>query len=266
MADDPRVVILCGGQGTRLKEETEFRPKPMVQVGERPLLWHIMKLYAHHGFTDFVLALGFKGDVIRDFFLNYRERTADVTLSFGADGRPDALVHHDPADIEGWRVTLAETGELTGTGGRIHRLRRYVGGRTFMMTYGDGVADIDLRELLAQHRASGRIATVTGLRPYSRFGVIERADDGGATGFREKPRLDDYISGGFFVLEPEVFDYLDADCTFEEAPLQRLAADGQLGVYTHDGFWTSVDTYREFLDINRRWADGDRPWAVWEDA
>jgi len=260
----PPVVVLCGGQGTRLKEETEFRPKPMVQVGERPLLWHIMKIYAHQGFADFVLALGFKGHVIRDFFLNYREHTSDVTLSFGADGTPDERQYYDPADIEGWQVTLAETGEHTPTGGRIHRLRRYLGDRTFMMTYGDGVADIDIPALLAQHRASGRLATVTGLRPHSRFGVIERADDGAAIGFREKPRLDDYISGGFFVLEPGVFDYLDDDCVFEQSPLARLAADDQLGVFTHDGFWKSIDTYREFLEINRMWSDGDRPWAVWE--
>ncbi|MCO4771669.1 MAG: glucose-1-phosphate cytidylyltransferase [Deltaproteobacteria bacterium] len=264
MAAPPKVVILCGGQGTRLKEETEFRPKPMVQVGHRPLLWHIMKIYAHQGFSDFVLALGFKGHVIRDFFLNYRDHTADVTLRFGADGRPDERSYHDPADIEGWQVTLAETGELTQTGGRIHRLRRFLGESTFMLTYGDGVADIDIPALLAQHRASGRLATVTGLRPRSRFGVIERSDDGHATGFREKPRLDDYISGGFFVLEPGVFDYLDADCVFEQAPLQQLAEDEQLGVFTHDGFWTSIDTYREFLAINRMWVDGDRPWAVWE--
>jgi len=259
------VVILCGGQGTRLKEETEFRPKPMVQVGHRPLLWHIMRIYAHQGFSNFVLALGFKGHVIRDFFLNYRDHTADVSLSFGAEGTPDRREYHDPADIEGWKVTLAETGEHTATGGRIHQLRRFIGDRTFMMTYGDGVADIDVPALLAQHRSSGRLATVTGLRPQSRFGVIERAEDGSAVGFREKPRLDDYISGGFFVLEPEVLDYLDPDCVFEQGPLQRLAEEGQLGVYTHDGFWKSIDTYREFLEINRMWSDGDRPWAIWEE-
>ena len=263
MSDAPKVVILCGGQGTRLKEETEYRPKPMVQVGHRPLLWHIMKIYAHQGFSDFVLALGFKGAVIRDFFLNYRERTADVTLQFDRDG-VDARRYHDPVDIEGWQVTLAETGETTATGGRIHRVRRFLGEQTFMMTYGDGVADIDIPALLAAHRASGRLATVTGLRPVSRFGVIERDSEGGALGFREKPRLDDYISGGFFVLEPGVFDYLDPDCVFEESPLQRIAADGQLAVYTHDGFWMSVDTYREFLEINRMWSSGERPWAVWE--
>ncbi len=202
--------------------------------------------------------------MIRDFFLNYREHTADLTLSFGANGIPDVRTYEDPADIEGWRVTLAETGEATATGGRIHRVRRFLGESTFMMTYGDGVADIDLAALLAQHRASGRLATVTGLRPQSRFGVIERGVDGNALGFREKPRLDDYISGGFFVLEPGVFDYLDEDCVFEQRPLQRLAEDGQLGVYAHDGFWKSIDTYREFLEINRMWAEGARPWAVWE--
>jgi len=262
MNDLPRVVILCGGRGTRLKEETEFRPKPMVQVGDRPLLWHIMRTYGHHGFASFVLALGFKGEVIRDFFLNYRERTADVTLRFDTGGV--ATTVHDASDIAGWEVTLADTGADTMTGGRIHRCRRYLGERTFMVTYGDGVADVDLPALLAQHRASGRLATVTGLRPRSRFGVLQEGPGGAVIGFREKPLLDDVISGGFFVLEPGVFDYLDDDCIFEQGPLQQLAADGQLGVYTHDGFWMSIDTHREFLEINRMWSAGDRPWAVWE--
>ena len=260
----PPVLILCGGQGTRLREETEVRPKPMVQVGPRPLLWHIMKIYATQGFDQFVLALGYKGHVIRDFFLHYREHTSDVTLRFGAGDILDGRRFHDSADIEGWNVTLAETGETTQTGGRIHATRRHLGQGTFLMTYGDGVGDVDLHALLAQHRASGRLATVTGLRPSSRFGVIERDAEGHALGFREKPRLDDYISGGFFVLEQGVFDYLDEDCVFEQSPLQRLASDGQLGVYTHDGFWTSIDTYRELLEINRMWADGNRPWAIWE--
>jgi len=260
----PRVVILCGGQGTRLKEETEFRPKPMVSVGGRPLLWHIMSLYAAQGLNSFVLALGYKGSMIRDYFLNYRAQTSDLTVTFGRRGEVDDLAYHAPHDIEGWEVTLANTGETTNTGGRIHRCGRYLGDRTFMMTYGDGVADIDLDRLLAHHRASGRLATVTGLHPESRFGIIERDVDGHAVGFREKPRLDSYISGGFFVLEPEVLGYLDDDCVFEQSPLQRLADDDQLAVYNHDGFWRSVDTYREYLELNRMWDAGDRPWAVWE--
>jgi glucose-1-phosphate cytidylyltransferase len=261
---DPRVVILCGGQGTRLKEETEFRPKPMVQVGGRPLLWHIMKIYAAQGHRSFVLPLGYKGSMIRDYFLNYREQTADLTLTYGEDGAHDRLDFHAAHDIEGWEVTLANTGEHTNTGGRIWRCRDHLRDATFMMTYGDGVADIDLAALLARHKASGRLATVTGLHPRSRFGVIERDDAGQATGFREKPRLDSYTSGGFFVLEPGVLDYLDADCVFERAPLQRLADEGQLAIYTHDGFWMSIDTYREYLDINRMWDAGERPWALWE--
>jgi glucose-1-phosphate cytidylyltransferase len=264
MSDLPRVVVLCGGQGTRLKEETEFRPKPMVQVGPRPLLWHVMRIYAEAGFDRFVLALGFKGHVIRDYFDRYRDHTSDLTLRFGAHGGEDRRTYHDETDIAGWEVTLADTGEQTATGGRIQRLRRHLGERTFMMTYGDGVADIDIASLLAHHRRSGRLATVTGLRPTSRFGVIERGEGGHAVSFREKPRLDDWISGGFFVLEPGVFDYLDADCTFEQEPLRRLADDGQLSVFQHDGFWMSVDTYREFLEINRMWTAGDRPWARWE--
>jgi len=260
----PRVVILCGGQGTRLKEETEFRPKPMVTVGGRPLLWHIMKIYAAQGLDSFVLALGYKGEVIRDYFLNYREQTADLTLRYGAGSDLDAVDFHQDHDIQGWEITLANTGESTMTGGRIFRCRDHLRGGTFMMTYGDGVADIDLKALLRRHRESGRLATVTALRPQSRFGIIERDESGDATGFREKPRMDEHVSGGFFVLEPGVLDYLDEDCVFEQAPLQRLADDGQLAVHSHDGFWKSIDTYREYLEINRMWDDGERPWAVWD--
>ena len=260
----PRVVILCGGQGTRLKEETEFRPKPMVHVGGRPLLWHIMQIYAAQGLDSFVLALGYKGAMIRDYFLNYREQTADLTLRYGSGSALNELEFHEPHDIEGWEITLANTGETTMTGGRIWRCRDHLRNDTFMMTYGDGVADIDLRALLARHKASGRLATVTALRPQSRFGIIERGDSGDATGFREKPRMDEYVSGGFFVLEPKVLEYLDGECVFEQAPLQALADEGELAVYAHDGFWKSIDTYREYLEINRMWSDGDRPWAVWE--
>ncbi len=265
-AENIPVVILCGGLGTRLKEETEFRPKPMVEVGGRPLLWHIMQIHAQAGLKDFILALGFKGHVIRDYFLNYRERTADLTIRFGDEGVEDAVEFHEPPDIGGWSVTMADTGERTMTGGRINRLEQYVAGRTFLMTYGDGVADIDLPALVAHHRRSGRLATVTGLRPMSRFGLLEPDDDGGVARFREKPRMDSYISGGFFVLEPEVFDYLDDDCVFERAPLQRLADEQQLAVYRHNGFWKSIDTYREYLDVNAMWDAGDRPWASWERA
>ncbi len=260
----PRVVILCGGQGTRLKEETEFRPKPMVNVGGRPLLWHIMRIYAAQGFDSFVLALGYKGAMIRDYFLHYREQTSDLTLRYGAGGARNEVEFHESHDVEGWEITLANTGEQTMTGGRIHRCGRHLRDGTFMMTYGDGVADIDLNALLEKHRASGRLATVTALKPQSRFGVIERGSGGDAIGFREKPQMDSYVSGGFFVLEPGVLDYLDDECVFERAPLQRLADDGQLAVYAHDGFWKSIDTYREYLEINRMWAAGDRPWAVWE--
>jgi glucose-1-phosphate cytidylyltransferase len=261
---DPRVVILCGGQGTRLREETEYRPKPMVTVGGRPLLWHIMRIFAHHDLNSFVLCLGYKGEMIRDYFLNYREQTADVTVRFGRDGHKNDYQFHAPHDIEGWEVTLADTGALTQTGGRIHRVRDYLRNDTFLMTYGDGVADVDIRALMAHHKASGKLATVTGFRPLSRFGVMERDEDGHAVGFREKPRMKDWISGGFFVLEPGVLDYLDDECIFEREPLSRLADDGQLAVHTHEGYWQSIDTYREYLDMNRKWDAGDRPWALWE--
>ncbi len=263
-ASSPRVVILCGGLGTRLKQETEFRPKPMIEVGGVPLLIHIMKIFSFYGFKSFVLALGFKGDAIRNYFINYKHLTSDFTLRFDRSGNPGEVEFHGDGEAAGWEVTLAETGPLTATGGRIHRLRPYVGDQSFFMTYGDGVADVDLRALLAHHSACGRVATVTGFRPLSRFGVIEADEGGTVRSFREKTRMDSTISGGFFVLEPEIFRYLDPDCVFEQGPLQALAEEDQLAVYNHEGFWKSVDTYREYLEINRMWDEGERPWALWE--
>lgn len=256
----PRVLVLCGGQGTRLKEETEFRPKPMVEVGGRPLLWHIMQIYASQGFRSFVLALGFKGHVIRDYFLNYRARTADFTFVPGDGG---GVTWHGDLDIAGWEITFVDTGENTPTGGRVRRASRYVDGDVFLMTYGDGVADIDVRALLAYHRRHGRLATVTGLKPVSRFGVLEADGEGRVSRFREKPRLDGMVSGGFFVLDRRVVEDLDDDCVFEEGPIERLAEKGELMVHPHDGFWFSVDTYRDYLEINRMWDAGERPWKRW---
>ncbi len=253
----PRVVILCGGQGTRLKEETEFRPKPMVEVGGRPLLWHIMQSYAAQGFRSFVLALGFKGHVIRDWFLNYRAFTEDFTFLPGDGG---GITWHGELDISGWEITFVDTGENTPTGGRVLRLARHIRGDTFMLTYGDGVSDIDAQALLRFHRQHGRMATVTGLRPVSRFGVLETNESGLVTRFREKPQLDGMVSGGFFVLDRRVVDLLDDDGAFEGAPMEKLANQGELMAYGHDGFWFSVDTYRDYLEINRMWEAGIRPW------
>jgi glucose-1-phosphate cytidylyltransferase len=255
-----KVVLLAGGLGTRLREETEFRPKPMVDVGGRPILWHIMKSYAHYGFTDFVVCLGYKGDVIRDYFLNYENRHRDVTVTLGTRD-VEVLSSHAEA---GWRVTLAETGEKTLTGGRLRRVASYLGRQRFMVTYGDGVADIDVKRLLAFHEAHGKLGTITAVRPSSRFGevVIER---GVVRAFAEKPQVQaGWINGGFFVFQPEVLDLLTGDQqSLEQSVLEKLTAMNQLAVYEHHGFWQCMDTYREMEFLNDLWARGRASWAVW---
>ncbi len=256
------VVILAGGRGYRLREETEFRPKPMVEIGGRPILWHIMKIYAHYGFTNFIICLGYKGYIIKEYFLNYEYMHRDFTIRLG---QQNSVILHDHHPEEDWTVTLADTGLETNTGGRVYRIRRYIPGDTFFMTYGDGVADINIDELLSFHRRMGRIATVTGVRPLSRFGVVEMNDEGLVQRFREKPQLDGIVSGGFFVFNTRVFDYLDDNVVLEQEPLRRLAEDGQLALYEHKGFWKSMDTYRDWLEFNRMWEEGNTPWKVWED-
>ncbi len=255
-----KVVLLAGGLGTRLREETEFRPKPMVDVGGRPILWHIMKSYAHYGFTDFVVCLGYKGDVIRDYFLNYENRHRDVTVTLGSR---DVEVLSDHAEA-GWRVTLAETGEKTLTGGRLRRVASYLGRERFMVTYGDGVADIDIKRLLAFHEAHGKLGTITAVRPSSRFGevMIER---GVVRAFAEKPQVQaGWINGGFFVFQPEVLDLLTGDEeSLEQSVLEKLTAMKQLAVYEHHGFWQCMDTYREMELLNDLWARDRASWAVW---
>jgi glucose-1-phosphate cytidylyltransferase len=255
-----KVVILAGGLGTRLREETEYRPKPMVEIGGRPILWHIMKIYAAHGYKDFVVCLGYKGDVIRDYFLNYEARNRDFTVTLGAQ----RVENHNEHEEAGWRVTLAETGLNTQTGGRLLRVARYVGGDTFMATYGDGVADVDIGRLVAFHRRHGRLATVTAVRPASRFGEL-LVEDGLATAFEEKPRVHEgWINGGFFVFEPAIFDLISGDAEVLEAGvLTRLAAMRQLAVYRHEGFWQCMDTYREMQLLARAWESGDAPWKIW---
>jgi len=255
-----KTVILCGGMGTRLKEETEFRPKPMVEIGGHPILWHIMKIYSHFGFRSFVLCLGYKGHLIREYFLNYEYMNADITVHLGR--RKDVTVH-DGAGSDRWDVTLAETGNETMTGGRIKRIEKYIDGEDFLATYGDGLADVDLGELVAFHKRAGRIATVTGLQPESRFGVLEVNGESHVTRFREKPRLDGMISGGFFVFNRHIFEYLDENSVLEQEPMRKLAEDGQMAVYRHDGFWKSMDTYRDFQEFNHLWQTGETPWKVW---
>jgi glucose-1-phosphate cytidylyltransferase len=254
-----KAVILAGGLGSRLSEETTLRPKPMVEIGGKPILWHIMKIYAAHGIDEFVVCLGYKGYVIKEWFANYALHTSDVTFDLRSG---EMQVHH--STTEPWRITLVETGEDTMTGGRLKRVLPYVGDETFCFTYGDGVADIDVTALVAHHRGSGGLATVTAVQPSGRFGALE-VDDGRVSGFLEKPRGDGaWINGGFFVLEPGVGRYISGDATiWERDPLERLAADGQLVPYYHRGFWHAMDTIRERQELEALWASGDAPWCVW---
>jgi glucose-1-phosphate cytidylyltransferase len=257
-----KIVILCGGQGTRLREETEYRPKPLVPVGGRPILWHIMKGYAHFGFTEFVLCLGYRADLLKDYFLSYEAMNNDFTIRLG---QRHEITYHEAHQEQGFQVTLADTGIDAMTGARVKRAARYLGDEPFMVTYGDGVSDIDYRKLLAFHRAHGRLATITTARPISRFGIIDVDPDGAVRQFVEKPKLEGWINIGFLVFEPGALEYFSADdnCVMEREPLERLAADGQLMAYRHEGFFYSMDTYREYLHLNDLWNSGRAPWRVW---
>lgn len=259
-----KVAILCGGLGTRLREETEFRPKPMVEIGNRPILWHIMKIYAHAGYRDFVLCLGHRGKAIKDYFLNYEAMNNDFTIRLGRGSRIEIHGEHDEQDFG---VTLVDTGETAMTGARLKRAARHLDGDAFMATYGDGVADLDVAALAAFHASHGRLATVTTVRPTSRFGAVElQGSDGLVRSFLEKPKLEGWASAGFFVFDRRVLDqYLDDDdaCTLEREPLERLARDGQLVAYRHEGFYFAMDTYREYKTLNELWSRGDAPWRVW---
>lgn len=257
-----KVVVLCGGLGTRLREETEFRPKPMVEIGGRPILWHIMKIYAHAGFREFVLCLGYRGNMIKEYFLNYEAMNSDFTISLG---RNSSISYNNEHTEQDFCVTLADTGQNTMTGGRVKRVQRYIEDDTFMMTYGDGVCDVDIRQLLAFHRSHGKIATVTAVTPNSRFGIVDMSSEGKVQQFIEKPRTDGRASAGFFVFQKQVFDYLGGDdCTLEREPMERLAADGQLMAFKHDGFFYAMDTYREYEFLNDLWTKKQAPWKVWE--
>ncbi len=254
-----KAVILAGGYGTRLMEETENRPKPMVEIGGRPILWHIMKIYAAHGITDFVIPLGYKGTMIKQFFADYHLQAADVMVDM-AYGTVTMLKR----TAEPWRVTLVDTGLDTMTGGRVRRIRDYVRDGDFCLTYGDGVTDLDIGRLLSFHREHGCVATVTAVRPPARFGSLD-ITDGRVRSFTEKPPGDDlHINGGFFVLSPKVFDYIDGDATvFEKEPLEGLTRDKQLASYVHDGFWYSMDTIRDKVHLEKLWASGVPPWKKW---
>lgn len=262
--EKPKVVILCGGEGTRLREETEYKPKPMVMVGGQPVLWHIMKIYAHFGFSDFVLCLGYKGEMIKEFFLSHEMMHNDVTIKLGDRSR-DTVHRNGKADD--WTITFADTGLKTMTGARLKRIEKYIGTDSFFVTYGDGVADANIAEELAFHKKSGRMATLLGVHPHSRYGLVKAGKDGLVERFTEKPVLEDYINGGFYVFEKGIFDLLSADegCVLEKAPLESLVEKRQAGMFRHDGFWYAIDTYKEWLELNRMWDEGRRPWKVWKD-
>jgi glucose-1-phosphate cytidylyltransferase len=247
-----------------MREETEFRPKPMVEVGGKPVLWHIMKIFAAHGITDFVVCTGYKGDSIKEYFLDYEARNNDFTITLG---KSHEIVFHDQHLESDWKVTVADTGPSTQTGGRVKRVQRYLAGEErFLVTYGDGLADVDVSRLLAFHEAHGKLATITTVRPLSRFGLVDLDEDGVVEHFREKPQVDDWVSAGFFVFEPAIFDYLEGgdELVLEQDPLMALAAKGELVAYQHEGFWQPMDTYRESLMLNDMWASGAAPWKVWQ--
>jgi glucose-1-phosphate cytidylyltransferase len=254
-----KVVILVGGYGTRLQEATADKPKPMVEIGGRPILWHIMKLYGHFGYREFVLALGYKGELVKSHFLNYRY----LARSFSVELRSGSIEQHEPPP-EDWLLHLIDTGVGTQTGGRLKRLAPWVSDGTFMMTYGDGVASIDLSRLLAFHRAHGKLATVTAVRPPARFGGLS-FDGDLVRRFTEKPQIGEgWINGGFFVLEPGVLDFIEGDQTpWEHAPLERLAAAGELVAYRHEEFWQCMDTLRDLRLLESLWQEGGAPWKVW---
>jgi glucose-1-phosphate cytidylyltransferase len=255
-----KAVLLAGGLGTRMREETEFRPKPMVEVGGRPVLWHIMKVLGQQGITDFVICAGYKSEYIKNYFYNYGSSNLDFTIRLGDQS---STVFHGSHEEFNWTVTVVDTGESTMTGGRIKLIEQYVQGEAFLATYGDGIADINLKELLAFHASHGKTATMSVTQPTSRFGVVEIEDSGLVSQFREKPKVNDWINMGYFVFQPAVFDFLKLDSVLEEEPLRSLASHSELGAFKHSGFWQPMDTYRESLLLNSLWDEGKAPWKTW---
>ncbi|HMS34761.1 MAG TPA: glucose-1-phosphate cytidylyltransferase [Ignavibacteria bacterium] len=257
-----KVVLLCGGLGTRLKEETEYKPKPMVEIGGRPILWHIMKTYSYYGFNKFVLCLGYRGDSIKDYFCNYESRNNDFTLKLGTN----EITTHNQHSEYGWEITFADTGLSSMTGSRVKRIEKYIDDDIFMLTYGDGVSDVDIKKLLEFHRSHGKTATITGVLPPSRFGELLE-DKGIVKSFNEKPQIHagGLISGGYFVFNRKIFDYLsdDEDCILERLPMEELVNDKQLCVYKHEGFWQCMDTFRDFEFLNTLWKEGNASWKIW---
>lgn len=257
-----QVVILCGGQGTRLREETEFKPKALVEIGGRPILWHLMRIYSHWGYRRFVLCLGYKGEMIKDYFLNYRWRDQDIEVDLKS-GACTSLSGDD--EVEDWEVRLVETGDGANTGARLARAERYIDGDTFLFNYCDGLSNVDLDALVAFHHEKGKIATLTGFHPRSRYGVVQTDHENIVRYWQEKPLSKDLTSGGFFVMNRRVFEHLDtaSDCILETGPLEALASARELAMYVHDDFWFSMDTYKEALMLGEMWDSGEAPWKVW---
>jgi len=255
-----QALILAGGLGTRLREETEFRPKPMVEIGGRPILWHIMKNLSQQGMFDFCIATGYKGEMIKDYFLNYHAQNNDITVDLGSFSK---FLPHGEHDESKWKVTIADTGDKTMTGGRVFKARKYLTDDRFLCTYGDGLANINLEELLNFHVQHGKIATVTTVQPISRFGVLEIDSDNLVTAFQEKPKMKEWVNAGFFIFEQDIFNFLNEGSTLETEPLIKLAASGQLAAYRHNGFWQPMDTLREVTLLNDMWLGGNTPWRNW---
>ena len=254
-----KVALLAGGLGTRIREETEFRPKPMVSVGGKPILWHIMDRYAASGFNQFVVCAGYRGEIIREYFREFQSMNSDFTVKLGAK---QEIQYHDQFEEQGWEVTVTDTGEKTMTGGRLFKARRFLEDDTFMCTYGDGLADVDLKKLIEFHRSHGKIATITAVRPVSRFGVLDLDSTNAVNQFREKPQADGWINAGFFIFNKSIFDYLDENSILENEPLATLASENQLMAYRHEGFWQPMDTFRELMILNDLWDSGKAPWRT----
>jgi glucose-1-phosphate cytidylyltransferase len=255
-----KAVLLAGGLGTRMREETEFRPKPMVEVGGKPVLWHIMKILATQGITDFIVCAGYKSEFIKNYFYNYGSSNLDFTIRLGDQS---STIFHGSHDEFNWTVTVADTGPETNTGGRIKQIEKYLGHERFLVTYGDGIANVNISELINFHEKHERSATLTTTRAQSRFGLIDFDSNGQVTEFSEKPTLDSWINIGYFIFEPKVFTYLGENSVLENEPLRALAQNGELGAYMHDGFWQPMDTYREAQILNSLWNSGTPPWKIW---
>lgn len=256
-----KVVIFAGGLGTRISEESHLKPKPMIEIGQYPILWHIMKIYSHYGFNEFIICLGYKGHIIKEYFANYFMYGADVTFDMRI---PNHMEVHSEV-VEPWKVTLVNTGLETQTGGRLKRVRKYLGNDTFLLTYGDGVSDINIKDTITFHKKHKKIATVTAVQPSGRYGILGISEDSTVLEFVEKPKnLDAWVNGGFFVLEPEVLDYIEGDAiSFEGAPLSNLAREGQIAAFRHKGFWKCMDTMRDKNQLENMWDNERAPWKVW---